>query len=144
MANKTVIKILTDNGLKITPQRVAVLEVLLNLNTHPSADEIVDYLRISYPHISIGTVYKILEAFLKKGILNKLKTNDDIMRYDPVKEKHHHLYCTNTERVEDFYDVELDKLLESYFKKKKIPNFSVSDIKLQIVGNFTDKPDQPQ
>lgn len=144
MANKTVIKILTDNGLKITPQRVAVLEVLLNLNTHPSADEIVDYLRISYPHISIGTVYKILEAFLKKGILNKLKTNDDIMRYDPVKEKHHHLYCTNTERVDDFYDVELDKLLESYFKKKKIPNFSVSDIKLQIVGNFTDKPDQPQ
>jgi Fur family transcriptional regulator, peroxide stress response regulator len=61
------------------------------------------------------------------------------MRYDYVKEKHHHLYCAESERIEDYYDKELDKLLENYLKKKTIPNFKIKDIKLQIVGNFTDK-----
>jgi Fur family peroxide stress response transcriptional regulator len=138
MANKTIIKILTDNNLKVTPQRTAILEVIYTLNNHPTADNIVDYLRISYPHIPISTVYKILDVFVKKGIVSKVKTDDEVMRYDFIKEKHHHLYCSDSERIEDYYDKELDKLLENYLKKKPIPNFKIKDIKLQIVGNFTD------
>jgi Fur family peroxide stress response transcriptional regulator len=139
MANKTVIKILTDNNLKVTPQRTAVLEVIYTLNNHPSADYIIDYLRLNFPHIPLSTVYKILDVFVGKGIVSKVKTDDEVMRYDFVKEKHHHLYCAESERIEDYYDKELDKLLENYLKKKTIPNFKIKDIKLQIVGNFTDK-----
>jgi len=138
MVNKTVIKILADNNLKVTPQRTAVLEVILNLNNHPSAENIVEYLRLNYPHIPIGTVYKILDVFVEKGIVIKVKTDNDVMRYDAIKEKHHHLYCAETERIEDYYDENLDALLENNLKKKKIPNFKIKDIKLQIVGNFTD------
>ena len=138
MVNKTVIKILADNNLKVTPQRTAVLEVILNLNNHPSAENIVEYLRLNYPHIPIGTVYKILDVFVEKGIVIKVKTDNDVMRYDAIKEKHHHLYCAETERIEDYYDENLDALLENYLNKKKIPNFKIKDIKLQIVGNFTD------
>ena len=61
------------------------------------------------------------------------------MRYDNVNEKHHHLYCAESERIEDYIDEDLDKLLENYLKKKTIPNFKIKDIRLQIVGNFTDK-----
>ena len=61
------------------------------------------------------------------------------MRYDYVNEKHHHLYCTETERIENYYDEELDKLLENYMKKKTIPNFKIKDIRLQITGTFTEK-----
>jgi Fur family peroxide stress response transcriptional regulator len=139
MANKTVIKILTDNNLKVTPQRTAILEVIYTLNNHPTADYIIDYLRINYPHIPISTVYKILDVFVGKGIVSKVKTDDEVMRYDYIKEKHYHLYCSESERIEDYYDKELDKLLENYLKKKTIPNFKIKDIKLQIVGNFTDK-----
>jgi Fur family peroxide stress response transcriptional regulator len=139
MANKTVIKILTDNNLKVTPQRTAVLEVIYTLNNHPSADYIIDYLRLNFPHIPLSTVYKILDVFVGKGIVSKVKTDDEVMRYDFVKEKHHHLYCAESERIEDYYDKELDKLLENYLKKKTIPNFKIKDIKLQLVGNFTDK-----
>jgi len=141
MANREIIKILTDNNLKVTPQRTAVLEVLFSFPKHPSADDIIDYLRISYPNIPLSTVYKILDAFVLKGIVTRVKTDDGIMRYDCVKEKHHHLYCSDSERIEDYYDKDLDKLLENFMKKKTIPNFEIRDFRLQIVGNFTDKPD---
>jgi Fur family peroxide stress response transcriptional regulator len=140
MANRHVIKILVENDLKVTPQRIAVLEVMLNLNNHPNADIVIDYIRINYPHVAIGTVYKTLEKFVSKGILSRVKTENDVMRYDPVPEKHHHLYCIESDRIEDYFDNDLNEIIDKHLKKKKIPNFKVKDIKLQIVGEFTDKP----
>lgn len=134
MANKKVIQILAENSLKITPQRTAILEVVLNLDNHPSADDITDYLRLNYPHISIGSVYKNLELFVRKGIITPFKTSKDHLRFDPVKEKHHHLYLSDSGRIEDFFDDDLYKMLDDYFSKKKIPDFSIEDFKLQIIG----------
>ncbi len=139
MADKEVIKILAENNLKVTPQRIAVLEVILGLENHPSADDIVDYIRLNFPHVPIGTVYKILDAFVQKGIIQRVKTDNDIMRYDAVLQKHHHLYSAESERIEDFYDDELNKIIAEYFKKKKIPDFTIKDIKLQIIGKFKDQ-----
>ena len=139
MADKEVIKILAENDLKITPQRIAVLEVIMNLDFHPSADDIVDYIRLNFPHVPIGTVYKILDIFVKKDIIRKIKTDDHTIRYDSVNEPHHHLYCENENRIEDFYDDELDRLLENYFRKKKIPNFTISNVRVQISGKFNEK-----
>lgn len=144
MANKTVIKILVENNLKVTPQRTAVLEVALNLHNHPTADYIAQYLRLSYPHIPIGTVYKILDTFVKKRIIEKVMTGDDIMRYEPVKEKHHHIYSAESERIEDYYDDDLNKILADYFHRKKIPDFTIEDFKLQIVGKFRPKNEKKQ
>ena len=136
MANKDVIKILAENNLKVTPQRVAVLEVIIGLENHPAAENIVDYIRLNFPHVPIGTVYKILDTFVEKGIIKKVKTDGDIMRYDAVTEKHHHLYCADSERIEDFYDDELNKILTEYFRKKRIPGFTIEDIKVHIMGKF--------
>jgi Fur family peroxide stress response transcriptional regulator len=138
MANKTVIRMLVENNLKVTPQRIGVLEVILTLKNHPTAENIIDYMRLSYPHIQMGTIYKILDAFIKKGMVNRVKTDNEIYRYDAIMERHHHLYCSESERIEDYYDEDLNKILDSYLKKKKIPNFKVEDIKLQIVGKFID------
>lgn len=139
MANKAVIKILAENNLKVIPQRTAALEVIMGLNNHPSADYIADYLRLNYPHIPIGTVYKILYTFVEKGIVKRVKTEGDIMRYDAVTDRHHHLYCADSERIEDYYDDELNKMLNEYFRKKKIPDFTVEDFKVHIVGKFKDE-----
>lgn len=139
MANKEVIRILTENDLKVTPQRTAVLEVILGLDFHPSVDNVIDYIRMNFPHVPFGTVYKILDVFVKKGIIQRIKTSDDTIRFDAVKESHHHLYSQNSERIEDYFDDELNKLLENFFRKKKIPNFKIRDYKVQIVGEFTEK-----
>jgi Fur family transcriptional regulator, peroxide stress response regulator len=136
MVNKEIVEILVENNLKVTPQRIAVLEVLQGNLDHPSAENILQYMRINHPNVPIGTVYKILDVFCKKGIVTKVKTDDNALRFDPVKEPHHHLYCSESDRIEDFYDDDLNELLANYLKKKKIPNFTVENVKLQIIGKF--------
>ena len=130
---------LRDSNLKVTPQRVAVLEALNNLKNHPTADKIKEYVVKNHPNIAVGTIYKTLDTFVEKGLIKKVKTEKDVMRYDAILENHHHLYCEDTERIEDFFDDELDSLIDKYFQKKKIPNFNVNDIKLQIIGTFNNK-----
>lgn len=128
--------LLQQNNLKVTPQRVAILDAILTLKNHPSADNIKEYVSTNHPNIATGTIYKVLETFVEKGILNKVKTDKDYMRYDPKLSNHHHLYCKVSNRIEDFEDEELNKLLLDYFKTKNIENFSIKDIKLQIIGEF--------
>jgi len=41
------------------------------------------------------------------------------MRYDAIIKNHHHLYCLKSDRIEDYFDEELDEIIEEYFKKRK-------------------------
>ena len=123
-------------GLKVTPQRLVVLEAVTKLGDHPTAERIIDFIKQNHPNIAIGTVYKTLETFVEKEIIEKVKTDKDIMRYDAILERHHHLYCIKSDRIEDYYDDELNQILKDYFEKKNIKDFKIEDIKLQIIGNF--------
>jgi Fur family peroxide stress response transcriptional regulator len=118
MINTTNIReILMTSGLKVTPQRIEVLEAIMNLNNHPTADNIIDYIQKNHPNIAIGTVYNILEILVEKRIIRKVKTDRDIMRYDAITDNHHHLYCEESDKIEDYFDEDLDNLLEDYFAK---------------------------
>jgi Fur family transcriptional regulator, peroxide stress response regulator len=139
MNRERIITALKNCGLKVTPQRIAVFDAVINLNNHPTADNVKEFIKANHPNIAIGTVYKTLETLVQCGIIKKVKTGSDIMRYDAIIERHHHLYCSESDRIEDFYDDELNEILANYLNKKKIPNFKIEDIKLQIVGKFTDK-----
>ena len=138
MVNRSVIEILVKHDLKITTQRIAILEVIMLLDNHPDAEAITDYLRLTHPSIALATIYKTLDTFTKRGIIKKVPTSKESMRYDAIPERHHHLYCPESERIEDFYDDDLNRIIDEYLKKKKIPNFKVEDVKLQIMGKFTD------
>jgi Fur family peroxide stress response transcriptional regulator len=127
---------LIDKGLKVTPQRIAVYEAVIHLNNHPTAESIIRYIKKSWPHISTATVYKVLDAITEKGLIKRVKTEKDIMRYDAILENHHHLYCTETDRIEDYHDGHLDTLIADYFHENGIPDFKIKDIKLQINGIF--------
>jgi Fur family peroxide stress response transcriptional regulator len=127
---------LSEKKMKVTPQRLAVLEALYKLNNHPTAENVIDFIRKNHPNIAIGTVYKVLDALAEKQIIRKVKTDKDIMRYDGVMENHHHLYCEESDRIEDYFNEELSSVINNYFKKRKIPNFKIKDIKLQIIGKF--------
>jgi Fur family peroxide stress response transcriptional regulator len=127
---------LKQKGLKITPQRIAVYEAVVALKNHPTAESIIDYIKKNHPNISVGTVYKILDSLVENQLLKKVKNEKDVMRYDAILQQHHHLYCTETEKIEDFEDPELDKIIAAYFSKKKIKGFKIKDITLQITGEF--------
>jgi Fur family peroxide stress response transcriptional regulator len=127
---------LAEKGLKITPQRIAILEAITELHSHPTAENIIEYIRKTHPNIATATVYKVLDALSGNGLIKKVKTDRDIMRYDAITENHHHLYCAETDRIEDYFDIELNEIIEDYFNKKKIPDFKIEDVKLQIIGKF--------
>lgn len=135
----SIIKALNGCGLKITPQRMAVLEVLVASHNHPTAEAIHRKVIESIPGISATTIYNTLDTFVEKGLVKRVKTEADIMRYEPVTEHHHHLYSSASDRMEDYFDTELDALLTEYFNKKQIKNFKVSEIRLQVMGDFQDQ-----
>lgn len=132
-------EILVNSDLRVTPQRLAVLKAVCQLHGHPSSEEVQQYIHRSNPNIALGTVYKTLETFVGKGILERVKTEKDFMRYDSVRTRHHHLYCADSEKIEDYFDEELDALLKEYFERKQIPHFQIRDIKLQIIGKFNEQ-----
>ncbi|MDP3463598.1 MAG: transcriptional repressor [Bacteroidales bacterium] len=127
---------LIEKGLKVTPQRIAILEAIVTLNNHPSAEGIIEYIRKNHPHIATATVYKVLDALESSGLIRKVKTDKDLMRYDAVMENHHHLYCSDSDRIEDYNNTQLNEMLATYFERNGIPGFTIEDIKLQIIGRF--------
>ncbi len=129
---------LSDKGLKITPQRLIILEAIYSLN-HPNADDVIKYVSQKHPNIAIGTVYKVLDKFVETGLIKRITTERDVIRYDGLTISHHHLHSTSSQRVEDYIDPELDKLLQKYFLKKKIDNFNIEEISLQMKGKFNNQ-----
>lgn len=137
MSGKEIIERLKEKGLRVTPQRVAIFEAICKLNNHPKAEHIIQHIQKNHPNISVGTVYKVLDSLVENGLVTRVKTDGDTMRYDPVLDSHHHLYCEKSDRIEDYQDSELDTLIKDHFRNKAIPDFHIKDIRLQITGNFT-------
>ncbi|HDL21057.1 MAG TPA: transcriptional repressor [Nitrospirae bacterium] len=90
-------------GLRLTPQRIAILEYLDGNVNHPSAEEIYNAVAKKYPTISFATVYNTLETLKrKKGIL-ELTIDPRRRRYDPNTEPHHHIICVQCRKVADVH-----------------------------------------
>jgi len=138
MTNAEIRDRLIARKLKVTPQRLAVFAAVEHLHSHPTVENIIDFVRKKNPNIAVGTVYKVLDTLVENRLVKKVYTEEDIARYDAVTETHHHLYCHESNRIEDFMDDKLNKVLADYFKRKKIPGFTIDEIKLQIIGKFSE------
>ena len=133
---KEIVSKLSEKGLRVTPQRIAILGAIIKLNNHPTAEKIIEYIKKNHQNISDGTVYKVLDSFVENNLLKKVKSESGIMRYDPSQSNHHHLYCSETDRIEDYEDEKLDKLITDYFNRKGIKNFKIQNIQFKITGTF--------
>lgn len=133
---------LVEKGLKVTPQRIAVLQAIYELNNHPTAEMIMEHIKDTHPGIASATVYKVLDALEENQLIARVKTDKDIKRFDGVVENHHHLYSSESEEIKDYMNAELDQLLADFFKKNKIIGFSLEEIKLQLIGKFRDSENQ--
>lgn len=134
MNENKLIDIIRNKSLKVTPQRLLILKAILKSKSHPTADDIITFVRKQNQNIAIGTIYKILDTLVKNNIIQKVETYNDIMRYEFSEKNHHHIYLSDKNIVMDYYDSNLDQILTYYFKKKKIPNFTIENIKVHIIG----------
>jgi Fur family peroxide stress response transcriptional regulator len=114
-------------GLKLTPQRLAVLQYLDGNTSHPSAEDIFDEAKKKFPTMSFATVYNILEALKNRGYVQELIIDPKRKRYDPDTSTHHHLICQSCSKIRDVhkvFDLTLpDDLKNSFDIKKKHVEF---------------------
>lgn len=127
---------LVEKGLKVTPQRIAILDAIYTLNNHPTAEMIMGYIKDTHPGIASGTTYKVLDVLIENKLINRVKTEKGIMRYDGIMENHHHLYCSESDEIADYINGDLNQLIINFFEQNRIENFEIGEIKLQINGRF--------
>lgn len=92
--------LLHRRGMRVTPQRVAVMDAVSGNGSHPSAEEVYEEVRERIPSISLATVYKVLGELRDLGQLRELPVSGKL-RFDADVGPHHHLVCDRCRRVED-------------------------------------------
>jgi Fur family peroxide stress response transcriptional regulator len=128
MKNITTIK-LKEIGLKITPQRQAILNLLKGNQTHPSAERIYSEILKKYPGISFATVYNTLSKLVEAGEIQELEIDPNKKRFDPCLKPHYHFYC---EVCREVFDIMYDTPLP--LDMNKIGGHQVDAIQLNFKG----------
>lgn len=136
-------KLLKEKGLKVTKQRVLVLEALdMGPDRHLTAEEIYDIVKKEYPEIGLATVYRTIQLLLELNLIDRMNLNDGCIRYEigkigeqESKHHHHHLVCLKCKKVFSFEDDLLDEL-EKKIKEKK--SFFVVDHEVKLYGYCAD------
>ena len=89
-------------GLKLTPQRLAILEYLSGNREHPSAADIYATVSEKFPTMSFATVYNTLQLFSRQGLLTTLHIEGESLRYDIDTSEHGHFLCEQCGSVFNF------------------------------------------
>jgi Fur family peroxide stress response transcriptional regulator len=87
--------------LKLTPQRIAILDYLEGNKSHPSAEDIYRAVAKKFRTMSKATVYNTLSALERRGQLLKLTIDPGKARYDSNTFPHHHLICNLCKTIAD-------------------------------------------
>ena len=89
------------SGLKLTPQRLAIVRELAADPTHPTAQELFERLRPAQSTMSFATVYNTLDALAAAGLCAALSLSPGAARFDPNMRPHHHAVCDRCGLVRD-------------------------------------------
>ncbi|SFR68600.1 Fur family transcriptional regulator [Anaeromicropila populeti] len=132
-------QLLKSNGLKVTNQRIAILEVMEKRpEEHLTVEEIYDYVKEKYSDIGLATVYRTIQVLSDLNVIDKLNLDDGYVRYElniaseeGEGHHHHHLICLKCGSVLTFRDDLLETLEE---RIQKSLNFQVTDHEVKLYG----------
>ena len=130
---------LKDKGLKVTNQRLLVLEAIASCpEEHLTAEEIYELVKLSYPEIGLATVYRTIQLLNELNLIDRINFDDGFVRYEMGrvhdrgrKHHHHHLICMKCGRVISFQDDLLEELEE---KIAVTAGFHVVDHEVKLYG----------
>ncbi|MCK4413166.1 MAG: transcriptional repressor [Candidatus Eisenbacteria sp.] len=114
-----------------TRQREAILAAAMSLAGHPTAQEIHAQVRTVLPRVSLGTVYRNLEIFVRDGLLARIPVDGGQARFDANSRPHWHIQCVHCGRVKDVRDPPLAREALSHMR---IGGFAVLDVHCQWLG----------
>ncbi|MGL4819395.1 MAG: peroxide-responsive transcriptional repressor PerR [Bacilli bacterium] len=122
---------LKENGVRITPQRQAILEFIISAKSHPTADEIYRALESRFPSMSVATVYNNLKVFKELHLVKELTYGDASSRFDFITHDHYHVICEVCDRIVDFTYPALNEI-ESL--ASHMTGFEVTSHRLELYG----------
>ena len=126
---------LKKSGVRITPQRHAVLEYLMQSMKHPTADEIYKALEDKFPNMSVATVYNNLRAFLDIGLVRELTYGDSSSRFDCNTSDHYHIICDECGKIVDFHYPSLNEVEQL---AEQVTGFDVTNHRMEVYGTCED------
>lgn len=122
---------LREHGVRMTPQRQAILEYLVTEHSHPTADDIYKALSGRFPNMSVATVYNNLRVFKEIGLVQEMNYGDASSRFDFVTSRHYHIICDACGKVVDFNYPVLDEI-EAV--ASQLTGFKVDRHRLEVYG----------
>jgi Fur family ferric uptake transcriptional regulator len=103
---------MSEQHLPLTPQRLAIADLLLGSERHLSAEELIDALAARGLKVGTATVYRTIEVLLESGFIEERDRGEGFRRFEPKRGLPHHeqLLCTVCGRVEEFRDAAMEKM----------------------------------
>ena len=126
-----------ETGLKITPQRMAIFELLKDNRDHPSVEDIYKEVLNTHPSISFTTVYKTLQTLRDMGEITELSVNPERVHYDPEVQDHVHTFCTACREIEDVRGMDNTVATVPDFSDMAV-EFDVRQTQMHLVGVCVD------
>lgn len=132
-------QLLKENGLKVTQQRLTVLEAVASCpDRHLTVEEIYELVKTGCPEIGLATVYRTIQLLYELHLIERINLDDGFVRYEigkahgeDRKHHHHHLICTKCGKVISFQDDLLEELED---KISASCGFTVMDHEVKLYG----------
>ena len=125
---------LREEGFRITPQRVAILDYLLKTDDHPSAEFIHKIVKKKYPMVSLSTVYKTLDLLKEKKLVSEIEVGGEA-RFDAHTEAHINLVCMECGKIDDLDE---DSLYEIQTRAAKKSKYLILQGNFELIGYCKD------
>lgn len=134
--------VLKNKGMKYTEQRAIILQILLNIDDHLNAEEVLEIVKEQYPEqkIGIATIYRTLNFLEEVNLITSISFGKDGKKYEGNTNKHHdHIICTSCGKIVEFLDEEIEKKQEKIAEEN---GFKITDHTMQIFGICTQCQDK--
>lgn len=104
-------RIIRDMGLKVTQQRLAILQALCMGRAHVTAQEVFEVVRPNYPEIGFATIYRFLRKLTEHQFVTEVRMGGLPARYELTPQRHHdHLTCVNCGKIVEFENSSIEVL----------------------------------
>ncbi len=125
-------KIIRELGLKVTSQRLLILEIVRNGANHFTAQDVFEAVSERNPNIGFATVYRFLRTLSEQSYVIEVRMGGMPARYEWAGKRHHdHLTCTECANIVEFENIEIERLQDKVAKQH---GFTLTDHVLELYG----------
>lgn len=128
-------EILKENGYKITPARLAILDIFTKSKLPLTVEDVYSELKKHKENkgINEATIYRTLSLFEQGNLLKKIDFRKDSAYFELANRHHHHISCMKCKTIEDFESNEVEKVLRGIINNSS-KFINIRDHSLELFG----------